>query len=567
MKRSILYKINYLLDYQQKKIFFFLVVLTLIGGFLEYVGFAALLPALIIITKNNYINIDNFLVSSFINFISSNKNKEIFILIIFLSVYLIKLLILTLIVLIQNKFLLEVKLKLSNILASDYLNGTLLAHVKKKPEKLIANLTEEIAGVGHIFLQISTIFTDILLILSAVFFITLIDYKVALFFYLILILILITYQFSVKKTIKMKAVDRLEHNMNRLEIINYFFNGFKEIKLFKKEKFFLEKLNFSSKKNFNSLARINIIQSLPRIIVDLIFVLLIFFFLFFIFYNNLNFQQYLPLFGIYMFAAIRVIPSLIKASSSINQINFCLPSLDVIFDEVNLIKNTIANHPNINKSNTFFFKNEIRVNNLNFSYSDKPIIKNLNFRIKKNQITIIAGRSGSGKTTLINILTGLLEVKKNLILIDNVDINDILYQWQLRLGYIPQDIYLLNSSIKENISFGENQEKIDENKIIDIIKVLNFDKFINDLNDGINTIAGHSGKMLSGGQIQKVAIARALYKNSDVLFFDEPTSNLDKESVDEFIKTIERLKENKTIIVVSHDQSIINKFSNVIFLD
>ena len=99
------------------------------------------------------------------------------------------------------------------------------------------------------------------------------------------------------------------------------------------------------------------------------------------------------------------------------------------------------------------------------------------------------------------------------------------------------------------------------------LKVLNFDKFINDLNDGINTIAGHSGKMLSGGQIQKVAIARALYKNSDVLFFDEPTSNLDKESVDEFIKTIERLKENKTIIVVSHDQLIINKFSNVIFLD
>jgi ABC-type multidrug transport system fused ATPase/permease subunit len=102
-------------------------------------------------------------------------------------------------------------------------------------------LTEEIAGVGHIFLQLTTIFTDILLILSAFFFITLVDYKVALFFSVILILILITYQFSVKKTIKMKAVDRLEYNINRIEIINYIFNGFKEIKLFKKEKLLTEK--------------------------------------------------------------------------------------------------------------------------------------------------------------------------------------------------------------------------------------------------------------------------------------------------------------------------------------
>jgi ATP-binding cassette subfamily C protein len=324
MKNFFLYKIIYLLDNREKKFFLFLIALTFIGGVLEYLGFVTLFPALIFITKNNNFYNDSFIANPLINFILSSKNPEVFLLILFLSIYLMKLLVLTSIILIQNKFLLDVKLRLSNILALDYLkNSSLLSHVKKRPEKLIANLTDEIGGVGQILLHVSTIFTDILLIISGVLFIFLVNYKIAIIIFFLMFLILSIYQISVKKIIKMKAGDRFEHNINRIEIINYIFNAFKEIKLFKKENFFLEKLNFSTKKNFSSLSRINIIQALPRVILDLIFVLLIFYFLFFIFYYKLNLQTYLPLFGIYMFAVIRIIPALIKLISSISLINFC----------------------------------------------------------------------------------------------------------------------------------------------------------------------------------------------------------------------------------------------------
>ena len=171
------------------------------------------------------------------------------------------------------------------------------------------------------------------------------------------------------------------------------------------------------------------------------------------------------------------------------------------------------------------------------------------------------------KTTLLNILMGLITTYHGKILIDNYDIKNLGSKWIEKLAFIPQDINLLNSDIRSNIAFGENSEDIDDNKIKKIIKLLDFKYFISQLSMGLKTKVGDHGKLISGGQIQKIAIARALYKDAEVLIFDEPTSSLDKKSVLEFIKNVRKIKKKRTIVIVTHDPTIIRNFKNVFLIE
>jgi ABC-type bacteriocin/lantibiotic exporter with double-glycine peptidase domain len=162
---------------------------------------------------------------------------------------------------------------------------------------------------------------------------------------------------------------------------------------------------------------------------------------------------------------------------------------------------------------------------------------------------------------------GLITTYNGKILIDNYDIKNFGSKWIENLAFIPQDINLLNSDIRSNIAFGENIEDIDDNKIKKIIKLLDFKYFISQLSMGLKTKVGDHGKLISGGQIQKIAIARALYKDAEILIFDEPTSSLDKKSVQEFIKNIKKITKNKTIVIVTHDPTVIKNFKNVFLIE
>ena len=162
---------------------------------------------------------------------------------------------------------------------------------------------------------------------------------------------------------------------------------------------------------------------------------------------------------------------------------------------------------------------------------------------------------------------GLIKTYEGKVLIDSINLKDVGDNWIEKLAYIPQDINLLNSDIRSNIAFGENSENINDDKIKKIIKLLNFSYFINQLSAGLKTKVGDHGKLISGGQIQKIAIARALYKDAEILIFDEPTSSLDKKSVQEFVKNIKQISKNNTIIIVTHDPAIIKNFKNIYLIE
>ena len=183
--------------------------------------------------------------------------------------------------------------------------------------------------------------------------------------------------------------------------------------------------------------------------------------------------------------------------------------------------------------------------------------------IKKNDFIGIVGASGSGKSTLINLILGLIKPKKGEIIVDNNNINHHLNNWQSLIGYIPQDIFLLDDSLRNNVAFGVEQNEIDDAKILDVLKIAQLNNFFNDLKDGLNHMIGENGVKLSGGQKQRLGIARALYKNPKVLILDESTSALDQITEKDFLKSIHNLKNNFTIIFITHRISSVKNCNKI----
>ena len=226
------------------------------------------------------------------------------------------------------------------------------------------------------------------------------------------------------------------------------------------------------------------------------------------------------------------------------------------FDKSNL--NSDSDKKEIDKIKFEFIKS-INFKNVSFNYPGRDnALNKINLEIPKNTITGIKGDTGSGKSTLIKLIMNLLEPSSGEIFVDEKPLNSIKNGWQKKIGYIPQNFYILDDTILENIVFSQQKSDFDYKKISEILKFSKLDKLINSLPEGLNTIVGPSGKLLSGGQAQRLAIARALYQEKDILIFDEATNALDEDTENEILKNISKLSSSKTVIIVSHSKKVLD---------
>jgi len=283
----------------------------------------------------------------------------------------------------------------------------------------------------------------------------------------------------------------------------------------------------------------------------------------FLFLSNLFFEQRqdtLQTLGLFALASFKIIPSISKIILSMQNLRFNSPSINLLNHELKK-DSDIAYDNFLNDVDLKINPKKIILQNVSFKYESREnfVLKNISFSLKEGKCTGIVGSSGSGKSTLLNIIMGLVPPTSGQILIDDKDLysNPIfLNQWNKIIGYVPQKINLLDASIKNNIAFGFLDHEIKDNLIVDCLKKANLYNFVNTLNKNIDTIIGEDGCELSGGQIQRIALARALYKNSKLLIFDEPTSSLDKVNELEVFKIINELK--ITSIIVSHSREILD---------
>ena len=262
-----------------------------------------------------------------------------------------------------------------------------------------------------------------------------------------------------------------------------------------------------------------------------------------------------------------MLPGFVKLNGYLQQIESNKASLNLINKEFLASDEKIRFKDKDIDLNIKYESGNISFQNINFSFGEKEIFKNFSFEIKKNSIFGISGESGSGKSTLINILLGLLKPKNGKVLSNGLDINNFISDWQKSLGYVSQNIFLLDASLKENIAFGVAEKKIDYDQLKKIINLTSLSDFIESLEHGIDTNIGEKGSKISGGQIQRIAIARELYRNPSILILDEATSGLDYENEKKIFDSIEQLKNKMTIIIVSHNKETIKNCDNLLDLN
>lgn len=266
-------------------------------------------------------------------------------------------------------------------------------------------------------------------------------------------------------------------------------------------------------------------------------------------------------------------PSFSRIIGALQTINFKKPTVDNFYLELINQKQNIKSFKSLNKiqennDDRYYLSNKIEIKNLSFSYpsSKVPSIVDLSLSINKDEMIGIIGQSGSGKSTLINLLMGLLTTEKKFIFIDKNLINEILNSWQRDVGYVPQSLNLNDESTKNNIAFGIPDHLIDEDKIKKALEFAKLDNLISSKSKGVNSRVGEMGSQLSGGQMQRIAIARAVYNDPSILIFDEATSALDSVIENEIINDLKDIKNNKTIILVSHKASTLKYCNKIIEL-
>tara|TARA_B100001093_G_C26856751_1_gene1027808 strand:- start:676 stop:2427 length:1752 start_codon:yes stop_codon:yes gene_type:complete len=557
-----------ILSKQHKYKLFLFTLLFILGTIFETIGIGFIIP--VIETISNY---DNFKIKlESLNLFSLNEfNKESVILIVvglLLIIYTTKNIFLTILSYLQFKFLKEIKYELGNIAFKSYIKKNFINHLNTNSSEIIRNINDTTFATEAVK-NLMIIISEIFVVFGISIFLFIYQPLSTLISLILMIFFLLVFQFFFHTKSKAYGEGRFYFEEKKLKFIKDIFGSIKDIKINNKENFFFKKFNKVNKNLATFEMKQNFLSSLPRFWLEwttiLIMVILIFYFI----NQKLEIERYFVILGVFAAAAFRLMPSFSRIIAALQRMKFVHPVLAEYKKIILDLNNLNSSKDEENKIN-FLFKKNIKFKNIVFSYEEKnqKIFNNLNLNINKGEFLGIIGNSGSGKSTLINILTGLLKPKSGEVLIDDqINISDPkhLNIWQKKIGYVPQDIFIHDSSIVENVAFGIEHDLIDIQKIISLLKNMQLNEFADDIKNQYWKNLGEYGDKISGGQKQRLGIARALYNDPEILILDESTSALDTENEEKIIQDLLNLKDkNITVIIISHRSNSL-KYCNKIY--
>ena len=560
-----------LISKKQKKNTILILIGNQIGSILEVIGLGIIpILAINLLDKNKLII---FLEKKNLSFLTGLLEFENFVFYSFLFLvffFIFKNFYLIGINYLQTKLRIDIFNTISNNFFQLYIYSPYKYFLKKNPTYLSSIMTNEVHGactVLEIFvLLLKDFFTVFVICITLI----LIDPIISGLLILFIVIFTLVFYGIFKKFLFIRGKLMQEARADNLKIIHQSFDIIREAKILKKEKFFSDlfdsQLNLMAEQKITS----SVINMIPRPFLEIFTLVVITLIIFYsTFYAN-SLDTALPFIAFFAVSSIRLIPAFKGISNSLASINFNKISVDVVIEELNELKNnklSFSSKENLNKNLIHENFNTFEVKNLNFSYDNNiKVLKNINFKVRRGEKIGIVGHSGSGKSTLINIILGLLKPTSGNVLIDNQNIYEALNEWYNLLGYIPQDIYLLNDTIKNNIALGENDENIRLHSIEKALSMSNSKKFVEKLSKNIETNVGNRGISISGGQKQRIGIARAFYRNSKILILDEATNSLDQENEKEIINQIISLNDI-TVFIIAHNINALKKCDKILYLD
>ena len=340
--------------------------------------------------------------------------------------------------------------------------------------------------------------------------------------------------------------------------------GLKDVKVLNREEFYVRNYYETGKVGAEVARNYAVLNNMPRLLIETVFIVSVLGFLVVYINGGGDITAMVTTISAFAIAAVRVLPSVNRINTYITEIAYTQPSLDFVYDNLQEGMKTdamLAERKAYSQVEKLKLDHQIELSHISFHYpdSDKNIFEDAHMIVPKGKSVGIIGTSGAGKSTIVDILLGLLHAQIGTITCDGVDIFRNYESWLAQIGYIPQSIYLIDESIRDNIAFGIDADKIDEKRIWEVLEEAQLKEFVEELSEGLDTTIGDRGVRLSGGQRQRIGIARALYNDPEILVFDEATSALDNDTEAAVMEAVNSFHGRKTMIIIAHRLNTIEK--------
>lgn len=547
-------KVRALTTQKEKRTIILLVALSIIISAIETVGISAILPFISLAnnfdltTTNKYYHF----IYQFLGFQSPASFVVAFgylLIIFYVSRGFINLSYFYLI----HKFSQGMYFSLGSKLFSNYVNIKYQDMSTRNSSDLSKKLITEMEFASKYFysllLLISELFVSIFLYCALLY----VDYRVTLGLTIFMGIMVFVLLKTVSVMIKREGIKRNNFQEKYYRAISETLNNLKFIKLLSGEKRAVDNLEYSGRGYTNSVVKNNTLSTVPRLSLEGIGFSLLIGALLFTIIQGEQVNKIIPVITLFSLAMYRLLPSANRILSCYNVMQFYAKTLDLIYEDYDMDIQKLGDEP-------VEFKNAITIENLSFKYKDTNILESISLKIKKGEKIAFIGESGSGKSTLADIIIGMYSSYSGTVKIDDTVIDEHnLLSWRRKIGYIPQSIYLFDSTVAENVAFGR---PFDENKVR---KALEQARIMGHLEkkDGLQTMVGENGTQLSGGQKQRIGIARAMYGDPEIYVLDEATASLDKETERQIMDQLFEIGKDKTLIIIAHRLSTIERCDKI----
>ena len=546
--------------------FFLLCFFMIISALLELASIASLVPFLQKILFLNQESKIIFFDDLFVNYNFYLENKFLIITIFFIGFILLSLLIRVFVLKLTYNFVKIIGLHFSRLVIKKTLDLSYIKYTSLNSSKLLAILETKIDRLVDFIYHTLEVLSSITILLFIFTGLLVVNTKISIITFIILFICYLTmFKRYKKKTVNLGNLYALGLS-NRVKTIQEIFGSFRLLKIDQsKSRIFFNNQFLKSDENIRSaLAKLSFLGTFPRYLIEGLAIIIISSLAFILIKNKFYPQEMIVLsLGVIAFTAQKLLPLAQKIYYSMS---YMLGQKQSVSDVINFldIKNTLIS---FSKNKELSFNKSIVLKNVKFEYSTKKkniVFENINLEIEKKSKICIVGKTGSGKSTFVDIVIGLLKPDKGEVLVDGININDSIETWQKKISYVPQSTFLTDSTILENIVFGVDPHNVDFKKLDRAIKIANLDFMISKLPEKLQTKIGERGIILSGGQVQRLGLARAFYKDFEVLILDESTNALDSFTEKSIYSNIKNEFADKTILSITHNRELSNNFDIVL---